>query len=368
MRLYPGFDILRILAASTVVFSHSFLIAELVETNEPIKAATGTIFGVYGVMVFFILSGFLVTDSALRSRTLGLFAAKRALRLLPGFLAVNLLVVTVICPFYATGGSWAFLGDARTWSELVRVLTFQDSSLTYPSSISFFPTGDDGSSLSSVANGVLWTIRIEITCYAIVGLLKLTRVLTGGVVLLVVCLSVLCALSPSLYIGKYVSNLLYLAPCFSAGMLMRMFLHGHQADRRVALASAAMLLILMLNMGDWSHYAGIFFPLFCAYPLLWIGQQNTAPLRQVGRFGDPSYGMYLWGWPIQMVLRSLVGPEWSGWAFAALALPIVIVAGYLSWFAVESPFMRLRPRTPAGGRVPDGVGSAVPAAAIVNAE
>ena len=63
---YPNFNALRLLAASAVVFSHAFLLATGSEETEPLHS-TGMTAGVYGVFVFFILSGFLVTESAKRS-------------------------------------------------------------------------------------------------------------------------------------------------------------------------------------------------------------------------------------------------------------------------------------------------------------
>ncbi|MBN8958764.1 MAG: acyltransferase family protein, partial [Rhizobiales bacterium] len=73
---YRNFDALRLFAASSVVFSHSFLIATGSETAEPLKS-TGFVAGVYGVFVFFILSGFLVSESAIRSATIETFIRNR---------------------------------------------------------------------------------------------------------------------------------------------------------------------------------------------------------------------------------------------------------------------------------------------------
>lgn len=57
--------------------------------------------------------------------------------------------------------------------------------------------------------------------------------------------------------------------------------------------------------------------------------------------GDPSYGMYLWGWPLTQMLRGLVAPDWNGYALAALAIPASLLAGYASWFLIERPVLRL---------------------------
>lgn len=343
-RVYPGFDLLRILAAGGVVFSHAFLIMELTEAGEPLKAATGTILGLYAVMIFFILSGFLVTDSALRSQGVLDFAAKRARRLLPGFLAANLIVALAICPLFATEGAMAFLGQPVPWETLGRVLLLQDPSLTFPGRVSFFPAEGDAAWVAAVANGVLWTIRIEITCYLVVGLLLLVGMLTRGAVLALICAAVFATLTPAFYVSDYLNCLIYLGPSFAAGMALRLLLpEGHRADGRLAAASAAILGVLMLKMGGWREVEGLLFPLFAAYPLIWFGQQERARLGALGRFGDPSYGMYLWGWPVQMLLRALVGPGWSGWAFAALSLPAALAVGWLSWILVERRFLRRRP-------------------------
>src|SRR3954468_22563400 len=60
-----NFDALRLLAALSVVFSHSFLIAEGTEASEPFVWLTRNqcVLGLMGVFVFFIISGYLVTGS-----------------------------------------------------------------------------------------------------------------------------------------------------------------------------------------------------------------------------------------------------------------------------------------------------------------
>ena len=63
-----NFDALRLLAAITVIFSHSFLIAQGVEKNDPLNLLTGNqcMIGLAAVFVFFAVSGFLITDRMLK--------------------------------------------------------------------------------------------------------------------------------------------------------------------------------------------------------------------------------------------------------------------------------------------------------------
>ena len=63
----------------SVVFSHSFLIAEGSEASEWFVRVTGNqcVLGLVGVFVFFIISGYLVTGSFCRRPAIGHFAVRR---------------------------------------------------------------------------------------------------------------------------------------------------------------------------------------------------------------------------------------------------------------------------------------------------
>ena len=83
---HNNFDALRLVAAVSVVFSHSFLIAEGTQNHEWLIWLTGnqSILGLVGVFVFFAISGFLVTQSFEATGNARDFLAKRALRIFPG--------------------------------------------------------------------------------------------------------------------------------------------------------------------------------------------------------------------------------------------------------------------------------------------
>jgi peptidoglycan/LPS O-acetylase OafA/YrhL len=67
---YPNFDVIRLVAASSVIFSHAFLISEGTDENEPLVRLLGdhNITGIYGVFVFFTISGLLVTKTRFAQR------------------------------------------------------------------------------------------------------------------------------------------------------------------------------------------------------------------------------------------------------------------------------------------------------------
>src|SRR4051812_34094651 len=84
----PGRDnnlnALRMVAASSVMFSHSYVLTgHMFEEPLAVASAHRTDTGTIGVVVFFAISGFLIAQSLSR-RSLGPYALARVLRIVPG--------------------------------------------------------------------------------------------------------------------------------------------------------------------------------------------------------------------------------------------------------------------------------------------
>jgi peptidoglycan/LPS O-acetylase OafA/YrhL len=79
-------------------------------------------------------------------------------------------------------------------------------------------------------------------------------------------------------------------------------------------------------------FALCYFCFWCAY---------IPRLPTIGGWGDPSYAIYLWGWPIQQVLAKLFPGETSTVNFFLSAV-LAIGVGYLSWNVIEKPCIRLK--------------------------
>jgi peptidoglycan/LPS O-acetylase OafA/YrhL len=76
-----------------------------------------------------------------------------------------------------------------------------------------------------------------------------------------------------------------------------------------------------------------------AYLVLWAGAR--LPVRW-GRRTDLSYGVYVYGWPVQSVLSLAGGAVLGPVGFAGVALLSAGAIAALSWRFVESPALRLR--------------------------
>lgn len=342
---YQNFNALRIIAASSVVFSHAFLIATGSEETEPLYF-TGRVTAIYGVFLFFILSGFLVTESARRSTNLVDYFHKRFLRIAPAFVVSTLLITYVVCPLFSTDGAWSFIQDSATLKEVMLALFFHTDSL-YFQNVTFFPPSGEAGYLPHIANGVLWTIRLEVLSYVFVGLLLVLSLLKGKgqlvAAFLVAGFSVLSLAYINSVSSKWLGGFLFVAPSFCCGIAMNLLVGIHRPRGWIAG-------LFLLGVIPALHYSVLpqAFPFLAAYPLIWLGSARFPPFAWIGERSDISYGMYLYGWPITLLLRAALGDGLNGYEMALLALPLTAIVAFFSWHLIEEPALRLKKKRPHG--------------------
>jgi peptidoglycan/LPS O-acetylase OafA/YrhL len=88
-----------------------------------------------------------------------------------------------------------------------------------------------------------------------------------------------------------------------------------------------------------------------AYPFLFAAGEVAfvfsfaygTPWRGFNRFGDYSYGLYLWGYPAQQAVAAL-HPKLPFLANAACGFVLALLLAMASWHAVEKPALRLKAR------------------------
>ncbi len=77
-----------------------------------------------------------------------------------------------------------------------------------------------------------------------------------------------------------------------------------------------------------------------AYGTFLLAYLPKGPIRQYNSVGDYSYGVYIYGWPVQQMVVHALGPTSPITNFAVSA-PIVLVLAWLSWNHVEKPALAL---------------------------
>src|SRR5260370_169099 len=120
--------------------------------------------------------------------------------------------------------------------------------------------------------------------------------------------------------------------------------HTRVFDGRIALLAFAGL-ILSVPLRQFI----LLFPLFGCYLALWLALTPRLPVIPAARFGDLSYGIYIYGWPAEEGAVWLLGGQAMWWQIFLVSLPAAAALAFLSWHLVERPALRLKP---AGRRPP----------------
>lgn len=324
-------DFARLALAVLVVYSHSFALLAGGDQSEPLFRWTqGQItWGGLAVDAFLILSGYLITASWTRSSSPGVFFRNRVLRIYPGFAVAIALGVLLFAPFSTDASISA---DPAKW--LLGTLNLRGYE---PDGV--FPDVPFAGSL----NGSVWSISYEFWCYfgtAMFGVLGwLTR---RRLVLFVLASSIaisIVVIQLELHLGGGILGVIFgdpwlwarLLPYYVAGWTF--YLLRDRLPLSLPLAVAALgALIIGAVCAPWG--VALTFPIALAYLLVFATRHRKPRLTGVTRFGDLSYGVYLYAFPIQQLLVRHHVARTPLTLFAA-ATPLTLVAALLSWHLVE---------------------------------
>ena len=321
-----GFDYLRIGLSVAVLFWHSVPLStgqgpgrlEYELWTGPLRFLPAAI-----LPIFFALSGFLVSGSLGRTR-LHQFVTLRAVRLLPA-LAVEILLSALI------------LGPILTnlpWSQYLASPQFHAYFLNIVGSIHYeLPGVFEDNPFPLAVNGQLWTIPYELECYLALVLLSVSTLLRRRLMFTVVVAGLSLALTARVLSGHPVDVTNHvpgrvLVLCFLAAVSLHLYRDIIPCSGRLGAASVAAAAVL-LQVPDLSYLAA--FPV--AYLTVWLGLMRPPAVP----FGDLSYGVYLFHFPIeQTVVHALPGVR-SWWLLTLIALPLTTACAWLSWTWIEKP-------------------------------
>jgi peptidoglycan/LPS O-acetylase OafA/YrhL len=137
---------------------------------------------------------------------------------------------------------------------------------------------------------------------------------------------------------------------FAMGMILYKLRDTRIFDGRIALLAFAGL-ALSIPLGQLITL----FPVFGCYLALWLARNPRLPVIPAARFGDLSYGLYIYGWPMEEAVMWLSGGRAAWWQVFLFAMPAAAALAFLSWHLVERPALRLKPaaRRPAASPLRD---------------
>ena len=328
-----GFTGLRLALALAVVVSHAFSVATGAAGDEPLAALTGYTLGEHAVNGFFAVSGFLVTMSCDR-RGIRDYALARTLRILPGFVAATLLVSLVLGAAMTRLPLAEYLREPGLWSFMRGTLTTFKSNAALPGVFEANPY--------RAPLGTIWTLKYEVFCYLGVLVAALCGLLRRRIPALLILAGLGIALTAAAALRgaelpKGLETALRLPLIFSAGACLYLW-----RDRLlVSGAVLACLVVATVVLARTPAYPALLF-LAEAYGAVWLA---LGPMARdlFDPKADLSYGIYLYGWPVQQSLHAL-WPDPSGLALLAPALALTLPVAALSWYGIERPALALKAR------------------------
>ncbi|WBB92316.1 acyltransferase [Verrucosispora sp. WMMC514] len=358
---HNAFGVLRLMMACGVVIAHAgpigFGEANLGTTLFAGQSDIGTMC-LYG---FFLISGFLITDSALRS-SLPQYIRARLLRVFPGLwvcLVVTAFAIAPLVALHENGSLNGFWGHPEGPFEYVTTNLFA-SMEQFPISglLADTPYGQIFGGPSAF-DGSLWTLRYDLAFYGLIGILLMTSVLRRSprVILLLtgVCYALVLrdfvtgptltsrppqhgAIGPFPMIGAFaVDWTLMLGFLFLLGVAARLYAHRIPINGTLAGLAAAVLVISLWRGG----FFAVGLPTF-AYLVLFAAVTLPKKLSRVSRRHDYTYGIYIYGFPVQQVIALLGGAQFGMTVYILLSLLGSLLFAVPSWHLVERPALRLK--------------------------
>jgi len=322
-------NLIRLVLALFVIVWHAFPLTGT-EIHDPWARQLVSRLSVDG---FFAISGFLIVSSWTRHPRWAVFLRARVLRIFPAFWICLALTAFAFAPtaVLMRGAAFpdGFASEALSFvwrNALLRISQF---------GIAGTPADVPE---AGVWNGALWTLFWEFSCYlgvlavGLTGLLR-RRLTVAGLFSAALLAVLLTSYGPISNGSAQIGSRLGLM--FAAGALIHRYRHAIPV-RGVLVAVAAMLVLVSGALPEYSPLAAL--PL--AYLVIALGALGTHPRLRVRQ--DISYGVYIYGFPVQQLLATAGAGVLGVPSFAAISLVATLPLAAASWFLVEKPALRFK--------------------------
>ena len=330
-----NFDGVRLILALLVIFAHLPSLTQI-DTFYFLKVLLDTTFPVKG---FFAISGFLIMKSyAMTHENLSGFTVyadffkKRFFRIYPAYFGV-ILFCLIIGAYSSKLNLFDFIYSYETIKYFFYNLIFLNfMQLTLP--MTFEGNADQ------YLNGSLWTIKIEIMLYCCIPLIfYLFRKLGPGIISLIIfLLSIIWVyFFSSIYEGVYAREISHQFP----GQLSYFIFGAYFFINKNLLLKLKWITVL----------SGIFYfltieskinliiePIFFSSIVILFSTSIHKNLH-LGRYGDISYGIYLYHYPIIQLLVFIGLFEFNKWLALLATFSVTILMAFFSWHFIEKRFL-----------------------------
>jgi peptidoglycan/LPS O-acetylase OafA/YrhL len=326
-----NFDAVRIVLALIVFFAH---MRELTDAQQ-FTWFQGVFDANFAVRGFFAISGYLVTKSYLSSDSIADYLTKRARRIYPAYVAAVLFSL-----FVGVLTTTLTLSDFFTSIDTVRYLA---SNLLFLNFVQPTLPGALNTNTLHELNSSLWTIKVEVMLYLCVPLLAYLFNRFKSISVAVFALVFLMSTSwvyffQFVYDGAYgetiavqfIGQLSY----FGFGALIAC--NRATEERLIYIAVLSVIAIYLVDTDS----ARVFLNPICYTAVVILAAISAVSLPNFGKYGDVSYGIYLYHFPTIQLLVHIGVFSLNPWLGLGLAILITCSLAFLSWHLIEKKLLR----------------------------
>lgn len=325
-----NFDTVRLLAALIVIYRHCAYFL----------GAPGY-WGAFGVPVFFFLSGLLVSQSFEASGSIKKFVWRRLLRIYPAAVVAILLSAFVMGPLVTSYTPGNYFKSSVFWKYISSVSLIQ---------VYFdLPGVFEQSPLGSAVNAVLWTLPLEIKMYFFTLVWGLFRFRGKNAVLIAITLLLIfIGANYSVQAESFLHTQLHLTnfkifPYASAVPLYLLGILSYSYRSKIVVRPywffvGVVVFLLFVKFSFFSNLVHI----CIAVITLGFTVLNLTWLKKIAPQSDFSYGLYIYGYPVEQLLVNYAYPYINGFPLFLLILLITFVLAFLSWNFIEKRALQFK--------------------------
>lgn len=318
-----NFDFLRVLLAFIVFLGHLGTLSASDELKilkySPIEIA---VFG------FFIISGFLIARSYERSSSLKSYLSKRIRRIVPAYLLV-IFLCAILLSLVSTYSFREYFSNPQVYKYLFWNSLF----------LNFKAPWLPGVFGNQAVNGALWTLKIEMSYYFCLPLLfllfgKNNKYRNTSLVIFYFLSLIYLNYFESMHKISAAKQLPGTLSYFIPGMLIYF-----NFDLFIKNKNTLFIIAILTVWIDLIFNITLFSPVMIGIIVLYIAYSFEF-LNNFGNYGDFTYGIYIFHFPIIRVFTTLgLFRDYNPYIIAFICMIIVVSVGICSWHFYEKKFL-----------------------------
>lgn len=323
-----NFDFLRLLAALFVIQTHSHGLSEI-EGDLFNRISGYDSLGRLGVNIFFIISGFLITKSWLDKPIVFTFFKKRFLRIFPGLCSAVIFGAFVIGPLVTSLSLKEYILNPQTFNYLQTMILVPPLHFAFTSLPGVFVDNHT----PNFVNGSLWTLFAEVIMYLLIVILGLLGIYKKRNIVILICgVSILFY-----FFIPILTEFSKLGIFFLFGSIIYLFRDKIIFNNKLA------FLFFLLWVFSFNTSMGLFVNFFSlSYLIIYVAFIRIPLINNFSKYGDFSYGMYIYAFPIQQSILHFYSNNITLWSFSFYTILITFLVAFLSWKYIEKPSLKLK--------------------------